>query len=442
MCLESSATPGVRPGLDRDDGPSRPVVLIVTRSFPPDSNSGAARPGRFARYLPEFGYEPIVICRSVTDQTTGSAAVRRVPTPAAGRKVRLLAGLGRWFQRYLLPFDDELPWASHAVAEAEAVLARQPVAAVFSTSPPIATHLVALWLKWRRGLPWVADFRDPLWGNPFRSRRWFFPYDALLERLLFRLADALIANTDTVAAMWRRRHPERAAKVALIWNGFDPEDRAEPSPPNPGDRRVLAHVGSLYGGRHPGRLLTSMARLIGRGELDAERVRVRLVGPLDERGIRDHQEAVDTLRAQGALEYDGRLVPRSEARRAAAEADYLLLLDMNQQDADLQVPAKLFEYVQLGRPILAFTRNESPTERILKNSGVPCRVVHHGADDLEVDRQVRELFDLPTVPSRPSPWFEEQFDGRHQTRALAAILDAARGRSAPPSAAEVRPEDR
>ncbi len=420
---------------------ARPAVLILATAFPPDAVSGAARPGRFAKYLPQFGYEPIVICQSGPGQVFGSESVRRVPPPTPGRKARLLDGLGRLTQRFLLPYNDGLEWTAHLLAEAEALLARRPIAAVLSTSPPVATHLGALWLKRRHGLPWVADFRDPLWGNPFRSRRWPFPYDAPLERLLFRHANALIANTDQAAEMWRRRHRGLGSKVSVIWNGFDPEDRVEPFPPPPGERRVLAHVGTLYGRRHPGRLLGSLARLIDAGSLSPGQFRVRLVGPLEESWISEHRGAVEALRSRGSLEYDGRTVSPDEARRVGAQADYLLLLDLNEQDASLQVPAKLFEYIRLGRPILAFTGRQSPTERILRDSGVPYRVVPHGADDLEVDRQVRELFDLPTDPARPSPWFEEHFDGRNQTRALAAILDAARGRPAPSSAVKGRSED-
>jgi len=146
--------------------------------------------------------------------------------------------------------------------EAEAALMERPVVAVVSTSPPVATHLVARRLKRRFGVPWVADFRDPLRGNPFRTRRWFFPYDALLERMLFRNADALIANTDTLAEMWNRRYPEFSGKMSVIWNGFDPEDRIAPAVKASRGRRVLAHVGTLYGGRHPGRVLSSLVRLI------------------------------------------------------------------------------------------------------------------------------------------------------------------------------------
>jgi hypothetical protein len=353
--------------------------------------------------------------------------VRRVPPPDPGRRSRILAGLGRLTQRYLLPYNDDVPWAAHALVEAEAVLAERPIAAVFSSSPPVASHLVGLWLKLRHGLPWVADFRDPLQGNPFRSRRWFFPYDRLLEHLFFRHADALIANTDTTADLWRRQHRAIGDKVSVIWNGFDPAEPVEAGTTSSQNRRVLAHVGSLYGQRHPGRLLSSLTRLIQAGELAADRVLVRLVGPIAEHCVTMNQDAVAALQAWGCLEYDGKQVPQDEARLASSQADYLLLLDLTEGDLDLQVPAKLFEYVRIGRPILVFTRRGSPVERILQGSGVPFRAVYHDADDAEVDTRVRGLFDLPTAPTRPSLWFEEQFDGQNQTRTLAGILDRVRG---------------
>lgn len=420
------------PGLPvpgRAAGAPRPCVLIVAHAFPPDTRSGAARAGRFARYLPEFGYDPVVICGG--DPPGGGEArpawVRHVPRPEPGRTTARAAELARLAQRYLAPYDDNLPWAVHAALEAEELAAGRPVAAVLSTSPPVGVHLAALWLKWRRGLPWVADFRDPIRGNPFRSRRWPFPYDRLLERLIFRHADALVANTDTVAGLWARSHPDVAGKVCTIWNGFDPEDWASASPLPARERRVLAHVGSLGAGRQPDALLASLVRLVGRGDLDADRILVHLAGPMVEGRLLVDPVVVDALRGRECLEYDGRRVSRSDARRIAAEADYLLLLDLNDGGADLQVPGKLFEYIQIGRPILAFTtRRGSPVARILQDSGVPHRVVYQGDADAEVDRQVFGLLAMPTEPVRPSPWFVEHFDGRNQARAVARLLDRVR----------------
>ena len=408
--------------------PARPVVLILCTAFPPDSITGAARPGRFARYLPEYGYEPIVICQAQPEQDSSEEWVRRVPPPVPGRAARLLGEAARVMQRYLLPYNDNLPWAAHALVEAESVLSLRRVAAVLSTSPPVACHLAALALRQHHRLPWVADFRDPLCGNPFRSRRWFFPYDTMLERLFFKHADALVANTDAVATLWEERYPGVSGKVRVIWNGYDPEARLASAMTSGGSRRVLAHVGSLYGGRHPGRLITSLARLVLRGELAPDSFLVRLVGVIEDSSLGIEAEAVAALESWGCLEYNGLNVPQAEARHAIAQADCLLLLDLNERNCSLQVPAKLFEYVQVGRPILAYTPRNSPTEHILSRCGVRYHVVDDEMSDPEADRAVLGFLALPTDPVPPNSWFENRFNGRNQAAELAAILDAESGR--------------
>jgi glycosyltransferase involved in cell wall biosynthesis len=405
---------------------TNPAVLIIAAYFPPNPASGAARPGRFAKYLPEFGYDPIVISQAVPEVTGEAANVRRVPALSPRLTVRIRSGVSRSLQRYFLPYDDRLPWVAHALAEAEAVLEERRISVILSTSPPIATHLVARKLKHRHRIPWVADFRDPLQGNPFRSRKWPFPYDAILERRLFRSADALIANTDSVAEMWRGRHGKLAEKTSVLWNGFDPDDRVDVVPETPGGCRVLSHVGSLYGGRHPGRILTSIRRLIDVGKLLPDRIMVRLVGPYDNQCLRGNESVMDALRALGCLDCDGKQVSKAEARHAGAQSDYLLLLDLNEHDADLQVPAKLFEYIQFGRPILALTRRDSPTDRILRRSGVPFCAVYDDSTDEDVDSEVQALFNLPVEPVKSNDWYEQTFNVRNQTRTLAKILDSVR----------------
>lgn len=429
----------VTESLESDPGGStHPIVLILSTAFPPDPWSGAARAGRIAKYLPHFGYEPIVICQRLNGCEEESAGVYRVPLPAAGLKTRLRARVGERLQRYLLPYNDQIPWASHALAQAESVLTERAVSSIISTSPPVAAHLAASKLQRRYGLPWIADFRDPLYGNPFRSRRWFFPYDAMLERYLFKRADALIANTDTVADLWRRRYPAATNKIKVICNGFDPEDWIDAPPPPWKERRVLAHVGSLYGKRRPLKLLSSLERLVRNGALSADRFVVRLIGPLDRECAWLREESVGALQGWGSLEFDGKLIPRSEARRAAADADCLLLLDANDEGADFQVPAKLFEYIQIGRPILAFTPLHSPTAQILMGSGVTHKIVPCDADDAEVDSVIRSFFDLPESLVRPCEWFDHTFNGRNQVKTLARILDALRGETPLPTTADVR----
>ena len=88
----------------------------------------------------------------------------------------------------------------------------------------------------------------------------------------------------------------------------------------------------------------------------------------------------------------------------------------------MQVPSKLFDYIRLGRPILALTTRNSPVERILSESGVPHRCLYPDLSDAEYDRRVLEFLRLPNTPVRASETFMTRFDARHQAENLASLI--------------------
>jgi Glycosyl transferase 4-like domain len=420
--LSSAATQPVA-AADPLSSRRRPVMtrlLLISQTFPPDNAASAVRAGQIFKYLPEHGYQPVVVAANPDERSIGGDLLRRVPSEKRVAAVSLVSTFARWFTRFLSPYDDRLSWAPHAVDAAVRIMKSQPVQAVYSTSPFLSAHFAALWLKARFGLPWIADFQDPVRDNPFRSRRWIYPYDALIERLIFRHAERLAANTDAVAATWRERYPQWAEKVSVLWNSFDPSERIEPGVVPPRSYRVLAHIGSLYDGRHPAKLLASLERL----DIAPSDVRIKLVGPIAPDVLAAHAPLFARLSAKGALEFGNAPVPREEALRETAEADYLVLLDVyNDRDVSLQLPSKLMDYVRFGKPILAYTPKGSPAERILARSGVPNVTIDPLASEEVADRKLLELLSLSAEPQRPSAWFQETFSARTLARTVAGLLD-------------------
>jgi hypothetical protein len=339
--------------------------------------------------------------------------------------VRRQAWIAEKVQKLLLPYDDRLPWVPHAVEAVNALMAKMPVSVIVSTSPPIATHLAALWLKRRHGIRWVADFRDPLYGNPGRSRRWGRLYDRAVERAIFQHADIVLAVTDTVRDQWKRDYPEWGEKFHLIWNGFDPSEGfgASPLPSRP--HRVLTHAGVLYRLRHPHKVMASIERLVLQGRIDSERLRLRFVGHIEAESEFRALPPVAFLTAKGCLQMDGATVPRDTAMKEISTADFLFLIDIvNLENIGYTVPAKLYDYLLVGRPILTITAPGSPVDRILAQSGVPYACIYHHDTDEEIDHKLDEFFRLSSAAVTPSAWFVDQFDGRRQAAALGAMLDS------------------
>jgi hypothetical protein len=138
-----------------------------------------------------------------------------------------------------------------------------------------------------------------------------------------------------------------------------------------------------------------------------------------ETGALPNQEFLGRAQADGWLELVTKQIPQREALQIACSSDGLLLL---QPQSITQVPGKLFEYLQIGRAILAFIQPNSPAERLLERSGLPYRCVYPCSTAEAIDETVASFFDLPSTPVAPSPWFEEFFNAENQTRMLDAII--------------------
>jgi glycosyltransferase involved in cell wall biosynthesis len=389
--------------------------------YPPHQEMGALRPFRFKKYLERRGYHCHLITASPQPQAIPDVTV--VPdelgtmwesdqeqTAIPGARLELLL-------RFFFPGHIGFRWSRAAMTECRRIIDANPNSrfVLFSTYPPIGALFAGIGQD--AGLPWIADFRDPLAALVFGDRRWYVrAANRLLERRVFRRASVVIANTQAAADAWQQRYPR--AQVRAIYNGYDPEQAPSPRPIPAPDHKLLVHAGTIYHLRNPNLVIESMARLRAKGAPEALATKLLFLGTttrFDEANWTLYEQA----QREGWLQMQP-AVERAEAQRIVEEADGLLIV---QPHTAVQVPGKLFEYICVGRPVLAITPRNSAIESVLSNAAVPHVCLY---PDEPTDASDGKLLDFLRLPSTPTPindWFRTNFNAEFQTEALARVID-------------------
>lgn len=385
-------------------------VLIVAYFFPPIGGIGSIRAASFAKYLPEFGWHATVLAPGDTphapDDSLDIRDVRVVRTrslelsrlgrrPGANRSradmvaTREPVGRSRTSRRVrdavkqvVFP-DPQIGWYPAAAAAGRRVLREQRFDLIFSTAFPITSHLIARTLRRRSSLPWVAEFRDP-WSDDPDFRRVAGP--ALrLERAIAAEADAVVLPNETFADYYR---PRWGVEAAVIGHGSDAAFQGAAPRPDP---PLLAHVGSYYPGRQSLETLwAALAAMRDRGQVVP---RLRWVGafPDEARAELERQGLTDILELTG-------FVSQPEALSLMSGASALLACDfVDSSPLSLgTTPAKLYEYLASGVPIIYVGHPDGEASRMLRSHD-RCHAVAFGdvedairAVQTAIDEDVRE----------------------------------------------------
>ena len=371
---------------------SERTLLAVAYFFPPLGGGGVQRTVKFLKYLRPLGWRSEVVtarARSywVVDDTLGAevppdTVVHRTSAPsgldllallgrgggasprAPGAAVRSTTGFRAWRALagfFLIP-DAYAGWFPFALAKVRERLAAGGIDVLFTTSSPDTAHLVGLVVREQLGIPWVADFRDP-WvrrltftaPTPLHAR-----LQTWLERRVLTRADRVLVTNEATRDDFLGRHPRLPAdKVIVIPNGYDPDDvaavregaaasAATAVPNSPGAALVLVHTGLLSGRRTLAPLVAAITALLARRPELRARLRVRQIGPRES----VNEEMVAAAGLGDVIRFEPPR-PHAEVLAEMARAPALLLLEADEPRGSLITPGKIFEYLAIGRPILA-----------------------------------------------------------------------------------------
>ncbi|WP_311196886.1 glycosyltransferase [Rugamonas apoptosis] len=353
-------------------------VLMVAFHYPPmRGSSGIQRTLKFAQYLPRSDWQPVVLSAhpraypdTSTDQLTDTCAGPPVWRSAAWDAARHLAIRGRYPALLAQP-DRWISWWLSAVPAGLRLIRRHRPSIIWSSYPIATAHLVALTLHRLTGLPWVADQRDPLTEPGYPADPRTHRIHQWIEAQAASRGAAIVCTTPGAMRACQERHSTLAdGRLRLIENGYDEDNfrdataSVRPQREGGGQFRLL-HSGLVYPSeRDPRPLFAALRRLRASGEIEADNFRLVL-------RAHGHEDFLRPLIARDQIEALVELAPPLPYQHALAEmlaADGLLLLQA--ANCNHQIPAKLYEYLRAGRPLLALTDPAGDTAATLRGAGI------------------------------------------------------------------------
>jgi len=258
-----------------------------------------------------------------------------------------------WLSWWLHIPDNRIGWLPFTLKKAVKVIKENKMSLIYSTSPFMTAHLIALLTKRFCGIPWVADFRDPWRANPFRKipYRSVDKWDEFLESSTMKHADHIICVTENMKKDFVNRYPFTKEKISYIPNGYDPEEYEDLEPLREFDEDcfVLTHAGTFYGPRSPIPIFEALLRLQKESGEIIRNFRLQLIGITEYNGERTE----DIARRFGIGSLVKVIPPlnKKKALRYMKGSNALLLVGFKGKNSDLQVPGKFFEYMAINRPI-------------------------------------------------------------------------------------------
>ena len=358
-----------------DAMPPRPRVLMVAYHYPPYAgSSGIHRTLYFSRYLPEMGWDPVMLVphpRAYSakwqDQLGDIPKGVSVHRAFAIDSSRHLAVRGRYLRLTALP-DRWVSWVLGAVPTGLRLIRRLRPAAIWSTYPIATAHLIGLILHRLTGLPWIADFRDPMMTDTLPTGRLRRRVYAWVERSTVTRATCCVYPTPGAVQLYRGRFPSVAPdRFVLLPNGYDETPFLDAERDLParaaGGPTTLVHSGLLYPSeRDPRAFFDALARMKSEGAARGLRIVLRAGGHDDVHGPEVAKRGIGDL-----VEFAPPL-PYREALREMLLSDGLLLFQASNSNA--QVPAKLYEYFRAGRPVFAMTDPKGDTAAEMRAAGL------------------------------------------------------------------------
>ena len=413
---------------------------MAAHQFPPVGGSGVQRSVKFAKYLPLFGWEPVVLTRddkrmnirdeSLLKDLPEDIEIIRTPAYDLTTMPWVFSKVGKFIAWKILIPDGELLWMRNAIEACLKRVEKGDIQALYTTSYPYSDHLLGLEVKkYFPDLFWLADFRDEWTNNPYlidkphRISR--MKKEREMEKEVLRTADILVTNTPIMKDNFVRLNKgiDLERRMYVIPNGFDKEDFDELDRKElKSDRFTITYTGALYGRRKPDLFIEAIANLVSTGQVSKDKILIKFIGSFKHDVL---QKLVDKNELDGAVQLIG-YMDHDECLKNMITSDAMLLIEGGGPGSEAFYTGKIFEYIQTNNPILAVIPEKGAAAMLVKETktGVVC----HWSDIKAIEKGFLNMYNSwqnGECIIEPNKEEIAKYDRKALTQSLAELLNKA-----------------
>jgi glycosyltransferase involved in cell wall biosynthesis len=369
-------------------------VLIVTYYWPPSGGAGVQRWLKFAKYLPEFGWEPVILTvdpeyavypsldNSLGKDLDGNIEVSRTKAtnwfrfypsdklkiPSAGFANNMdnswKGKISRFIRGNFFIPDPRRGWNKFAFRKACNLIEKEKITTILTTSPPHSTQIIGLRVKKKYpGIKWIVDLRDP-WTDIYYYDQ-FYPtflskkIDSWYEKRVLRESDRIITVGPTLKALFSMKIKETGDKTEVITNGYDDSDFLGNTAGLP-SRFTITYTGTLSD-KYP---LYGLLKAMKKTEKKHKDILLRFVGTVPDNIKRKLMSEI-TMHSIEFIPYTN----HETALTFMANSSMLLLVIPEHVNNKTIVTGKVFEYIASERPILCLGPVDGDAANLLNQKG-------------------------------------------------------------------------
>ncbi|MBP7507638.1 MAG: glycosyltransferase family 4 protein [Prolixibacteraceae bacterium] len=416
-------------------------VLIITYYWPPSGGAGVQRWLKFSKYLPEFGWKPVILTvdpnfssypqidETLQKEVNSEMLVFRTKSREFYSMYRSISGnnipyggfsndnkkspvqkLAKIVRGNLFIPDPRRGWIKFAFKKAKELIKTYDIDTVITTSPPHSTQLIGLKLKKKLNIRWIADLRDPwtdiYYYNQFKHTKLALAVDRCYERNVITAADMLITVSEDLKRIFSTKDKNnRPEKIHVIQNGFDEEDFKTEVKPEAG-KKIITYTGTISENYDIEGFVNAVNKL---EKSIRDKIKIQFIGNVSEI-IREKIQRTET-----EVEFIG-YIPHNEAIENMLKSSMLLLIIPNVENNKGIVTGKFFEYLASGKPVLAIGPKGGDLETIIAETN--CGKLFNYTEENEISVFITDyLMENKTLDTKGS-----NYSRRALTERLSMIL--------------------